>query len=85
MQRWFAGFLTDGVEVWSDWRRLNVPSLPLTDYQKVSIDGKAYPYRLGYGSEMDSNAEQRDAAVKATFGGNDTPWQRLWWDVADND
>ena len=85
MQRWFAGFLTDGVEIWADWRRTNTPKLPLTEYQKISVDGKTYPVRLGYGTDMDSNMEQRDAAVKATFGGNDTPWQRLWWDVADND
>ena len=85
MQRWFAGFLTDGVEIWSDWRRTNTPKLPLTDYQLNSIDGKTYPVRLGYGSEMDSNKTQRDEAVKTYFGGDNTAWKRLWWDVADND
>ena len=85
MQRWFAGFLTNGVEVWSDWRRLNVPKLPLTDHQAMSIPGKTYPVRLAYGSDMDSNPTQRDEAVKNLLNNDNTPWHRLWWDVADND
>ena len=84
MQRWFAGFMTNGVEIWSDWRRTNVPALPLTDFQLNSIPGKTYPTRLAYGSDMDSNPHERDKAVQATWGGDDSPWQRLWWDVADN-
>lgn len=85
MQRWFAGFMTNGVEQWSDWRRLNVPKLPLTEYQVLSAAGATYPTRLGYSSEMDSNPTQRDEAVKTFFGGENTAWKRLWWDVADND
>ncbi len=34
---------------------------------------------------MDSNVDERDAAIKAFLNNNDSPWQRLWWDVADND
>lgn len=85
MQRWFAGFLTNGVEQWSDWRRLNVPKLPLTDFQASSAAGSTYPTRLAYSSEMDSNPVQRDEAVKNFLGGENTAWKRLWWDVADND
>ena len=85
MQRWFAGFMTNGVEQWSDWRRLNVPKLPLTDHQKTASGQKTYPTRLAYSSEMDSNKTQRDEAVKTYFGGDNTAWKRLWWDVADND
>ena len=86
MQRWFAGFLTHGVEAWSDWRRLNVPKLPLTSHQKSSTGQKTYPVRLGYGTgDTNANKENADEAVKTYFGGNDTAWQRLWWDVADND
>ncbi len=85
MQRWFAGFMTNGVEQWSDWRRLNVPKLPLSEYQKTSCPGTTYPVRLSYGADMDSNVDERDAAIKAFLNNNDSPWQRLWWDVADND
>jgi hypothetical protein len=85
MQRWFAGFLKNGVETWSDWRRTNVPKLPLTEYQAISAAGSTYPVRLAYGTDMDSNPDQRDAAVATLLGGSNTPWTRLWWDVADND
>lgn len=87
MQRYLAGFLTDGVESWSDWRIHNIPSLPLTEYQIMKANGeKAYPYRLPYPtSEGDTNKEQYEKCINDNFGGKDSRWVRLWWDVADND
>lgn len=86
MQRFLAGFLTDGVESWSDWRRYDVPEMRVTEYQKA--EGRlTYPYRLGYSdSEKTNNGEQLNAIINSTFGGasGDNLFSRVWWDVKDN-
>lgn len=85
MQRWLAGFLTDTIESWSDWRRYNIPHLPLTDYQKKKTGHNTYPYRLAYYSdEREYNTENYEKVVEKYFGGVDNRWSRVWWDVADN-
>ena len=84
MQRFLAGFLTDAIETWSDWRRYNVPLMPLTDWQ-IQQRNLAYPYRMTYDpSEEESNEENVNAAIKEWLGGDDGLWSRVWWDVADN-
>ena len=84
MQRYLAGFMTDAIEVWSDWRRYNVPSMPLTEHQIVegNLD---YPYRMTYDpSEVQYNTDNANAAINEWLGGEDGLWSRVWWDVADN-
>jgi len=84
-QRFLAGFLTDGIEAWSDWRRYNIPYNPLTDFQKDECGGKTYPYRMQYyDTDITTNQESYETAVKTYFNGNDDRWERVWWDVADN-
>ena len=84
MQRWLAGFMTDAIETWSDWRRYNVPAMPLTDHQVVE-GNIAYPYRMTYDpSEKQYNPENSEAAINEWLGGEDGLWARVWWDVADN-
>ena len=86
MQRWFDGFLTDEIEIWSDWRRYNVPSLPLTEYQKESCKAETYPYRLiYYDDDRNYNIDNYNECINTYFSGNDSRWQRIWWDVADNE
>lgn len=84
MQRWLAGFMTDGVEAWSDWRRYNIPVIPME--QEHKNQGIAtYPYRMTYGdNDRQYNQDNYDAIVASEFGGKDDRWSRLWWDVADN-
>ena len=84
MQRFLAGFMTDAIESWSDWRRYNVPEMPLTEHQ--ILEGNiAYPYRMTYDpSEKESNEENTNAAIQQWLGGEDGLWKRVWWDVADN-
>ena len=84
MQRFLAGFLTDAIETWSDWRRYNVPEMPLSDYQ-IQQRNIAYPYRMTYDpSEEETNEENANEAVKDLYGGKDDLWSRVWWDVKDN-
>jgi hypothetical protein len=84
MQRFLAGFLTDAIESWSDWRRYNVPAMPLTEYQ-INQRNLAYPYRMVYdASEKEANEDNANAAINQWLGGNDGSWSRVWWDVADN-
>ena len=86
MQRWFDGFLTDEIEIWSDWRRYNVPSLPLTEYQKESCKAETYPYRLMYyDDDRNYNIDNYNECINTYFSGNDSRWQRIWRDVADNE
>lgn len=84
MQRFLAGFLTDGVEAWSDWRRYNIPTLPM--YQGQINEGHTrYPQRLRFAAaDYSSNEDQIRAALSDVSGGADDAWARVWWDVADN-
>ena len=85
LQRWIASYMSDGVEAWSDWRRLDIPKMPVGPGAKDS--GKThYPYRLGYYSDTDIayNEENYKEAVKDLRGGKDDSDSRLWWDVNPN-
>ena len=87
MQRWLAGFMCDGLEAWSDWRRTNVPALELTDFQKLNYVGHStLPSRMIYSdTDKERNQEQYDAAIAKYFGGSDDRWGRVWWDVNPNE
>lgn len=86
MQRWIAGFMTDCIEAWSDWRRTNIPAMPLTEYQQDNLGHTTYPVRFLYSdTDKERNQDQYDAAVDKYLGGNDDQWVRLWWDVTPNE
>ena len=83
-QRFLAGFMTDGIESWSDWRIHNIPTLTLTQSQ-IDEGNLAYPYRMNYSdTDKDYNVENAQAALDQWLGGEDNRWARVWWDVADN-
>ena len=45
-----------------------------------------YPYRMSYdAADKLYNAENAEYAVNTWFGGEDSRWARVWWDVADNE
>ena len=45
LQRWIAGYLADGIEAWSDWRRLDIPKMPVGP--AAADQGTThYPFRL---------------------------------------
>lgn len=85
IQRWIAGYLADGVQAWSDWRRLDIPKMPVGP--GASNTGTThYPYRLPfYDTDRDYNKENYQAAI-ATLqpNGKDDKDNRVWWDVAPN-
>ena len=85
IQRWIASYLSDGVEAWSDWRRLDIPYLPVGPGAEI-LGNSHYPYRIGYYSDTDIayNKENYLEAVKQLSGGEDNTSNRVWWDVADN-
>lgn len=83
-QRYLAGFMTDGIEAWSDWRRYNIPDYPIYAGQ-VNEGISVYPYRMQYGNgDYKQNSENYEEAVNKYLGGKDSRWSRVWWDVADN-
>ena len=85
IQRWIAGYLAHGVEAWSDWRRLDIPHMPVGPGAKNN--GRThYPYRLGFYADSDIayNYDNYVEAVKQLSGGVDDVNNRVWWDVADN-
>lgn len=84
MQRFLAGFMTDGIESWSDWRRFNIPTLPIYDGQ-TDNGVEVYPYRMSYSdTDKQYNVANSEEAIKKYLNGNDGMWERVWWDVADN-
>ena len=87
MQRWIADYMCDCLEAWSDWRRTNIPAMPLTEYQQDNHVGHTtYPVRFLYSStDSERNPDQYKAAVDKYLGGNDDQWVRLWWDVTPNE
>lgn len=81
MQRWMNGFMEDGIEAWSDWRRLNVPKLEPGRAAGSNITHVPYR-RYYYLIDYETNKENYDAAIAAQGADNfDT---RVWWDVNDN-
>lgn len=85
LQRWIASYMSDGVEAWSDWRRLDIPKMPVGP-GAVAIGNKHYPYRLRFYTDTDVayNEENYLEAVKTLRGGVDDTNSRLWWDVEPN-
>jgi hypothetical protein len=86
IQRWIASYMSDGVEAWADWRRLDIPKMPVGPGAKDS-GNTHYPYRLGFYSDTDiamNNANYLEA-VKMLRGGEDNVSSRLWWDVEPNE
>lgn len=80
LQRWLNNFNRDGVEGWSDWRRLGIPREikpgPVSDLTRM-------PSRRMYDSDdYNTNLANHNAAVKDQ---PDDLYTRVWWDVKDND
>lgn len=84
LQRWIAGYLADGIEAWSDWRRLDIPYLPVGP-GAVDAGNMSYPYRLAFSASQGPryNTANYEAALK-DISGPDVSTSRVWWDVADN-
>ena len=84
-QRWIASYMSDGVEVWSDWRRTNIPKLPVGP-AAVAKGIDQYPYRLKFNNDPSTKytSIQLDAAIKDLRGETDDVTSRLWWDVMEN-
>lgn len=81
MQRWMNGFMENGIEAWSDWRRLNVPKLDQGDASRSSIGH--IPYRRTYsGGDYETNLDNYQQVLKTQ--GENSMSTRIWWDVADN-
>ncbi len=87
-QRFLAGFLCDGVESWSDWRRSNIPDIPMYKGQ-IQQGYTSYPCRMSYDNDHrqynpDSYKVMNDTYFGGKEGDKDGRWMRVWWDVADN-
>lgn len=85
LQRWIAGYLADGIEAWSDWRRLDIPKMPVGP-GAIDKGYTHYPYRLAFpaGADPKYNPDNYAIAMNDVTGPDDTDG-RVWWDVADNE
>ncbi|MDF9801157.1 hypothetical protein OKW21_006420 [Catalinimonas alkaloidigena] len=74
-QKWFALYM-QGMEAWSEWRRLDYPQLlPAPD----AAAGRDIPRRRGYPlSEISLNKKNYDEAIARQ--GPDLMSTRVWWD-----
>jgi len=76
IQKWIASFLQDGIETWSDYRRLGRPALTTGALAHL----EAIPRRCVYDVAIyDANRDNYNNAIVAQ--GPDLPATRLWWDV----
>lgn len=77
LQRWISGFMADGFEAWSDWRRFEIPKM---EVGPTCTTISHIPYRHQFESEIyQSNIDNYNAAVKSDLNGNDSRDQRVWW------
>lgn len=82
LQRWLNGFMQNGIEAWSDWRRLNVPKLDVGDFARIN-NITHIPYRMVLSTDdWDQNRDNYNAMVSEQ--GENSIDTRVWWDVADN-
>jgi hypothetical protein len=76
-QKWIALF-GQGVEAWSEWRRLDYPKLTVAASAAGAVN-RTIPVRFLYPTnEQSVNAASRDAAVARQ--GPDLLTTKLWWD-----
>ena len=76
-QKWIALY-GQGVEAWSEWRRLDYPQLKVAASPAAAAAGKI-PVRFRYpANEQTTNAASRAAAVERQ--GPDLITTKLWWD-----
>jgi hypothetical protein len=76
-QKWIALY-GQGVEAWSEWRRLDYPQLKVAASPASAAAGKI-PVRFRYpANEQTTNAASRAAAVARQ--GADLITTKLWWD-----
>ena len=76
-QKWIALY-GQGVEAWSEWRRLDYPQLPVAANPAGAAQGKI-PVRFRYpNNEQTTNAASRAAALDRQ--GPDLITTKLWWD-----
>ena len=74
-QRWVHLFM-NGYEAWSEWRRTGFPN----DF--VQPEGHPVPTRLAYpDNEAFNNATNFEEAIERQFGGEDSIYGHVWWDV----
>ena len=82
VQKWIALFM-QGVQGWSEWRRLDFDLLELpVEGATGDIGSKEAPVRLTYPTnEQTQNGANYNDAVNNLLGGPDKLSTRLWWDV----
>ena len=74
-QRWVHLYM-HGYEAWSEWRRTGYPD------DLVSPVGTPIPTRLGYpDNEFFNNSDNYSEALQRQFGGDDSLYGNVWWDV----
>jgi len=74
-QRYIHLFM-HGYEAWAEWRRTGYPD------NMVNPEGRDVPLRQSYTSdEALNNTENYEEAVQRQFGGDNSIYGRLWWDV----
>jgi hypothetical protein len=82
-QKWIAGF-PEGCEAWAEFRRTGYPKLypVIVNNSQGAIPPGKFIKRFTYTTSFtNASKAQVDAAVTKSFGGSDSPYKSLWWDV----
>lgn len=78
-QKWLALYF-QGIEGWSEWRRLGYPELAPAP-AALNSSGQIPRRRAYTNDEFALNQANYEAAVQRQFGGTDSIDGRVWWDV----
>lgn len=81
IQKWIALFM-QGVEAWSEWRRLDFDLLEApVDGATGDVGGNVAPLRLTYPTNEQTQNAANYAQGVSLLGGPDKMSTRVWWDV----
>lgn len=75
-QKWLSTYMQDGIEAWTEFRRLGWPDLKTGPAATIEELPRRFTY---HADDYGSNREQYDAAVARQ--GADVITTRVWWDV----
>jgi hypothetical protein len=82
-QKWIAVY-PEGCEAWAEFRRTGYPALypVVVNNSGGAIPAGGFIRRFTYTTSFtNASKAQVDAAVAKNFGGNDSPYAKLWWQV----
>jgi hypothetical protein len=79
LQRYFLGFMQDGINSYFEYRRTGQPEWPVNENTNLNTQKDRIPLRWMYPmKELTNNRKNVEDAINRQFGGNDDVNERMW-------